>query len=164
MSVVLQGLGDFAVAYLDDILSFSPTLEDHLKQLDMIFGRLRKHDLRLELKKCNFLEFETNYLRFIIGHEGIKPDSRKVEAIRSLPVPTCVREVRSFIGMSSYYCRFIPNFSEIAEPIIALTKKHAHYKWSEKHDKAFQYLKANLLVVPLLAYPDPNKPYTYPGA
>ena len=160
MSVVLQGLGDFAIAYLDDILVFSPTLEDHLKHLDVIFGRLRKHDLRLKLKKCNFLEFETNYLGFIIGREGIQPDPKKVEAIRSLPVPTCVREVRSFIGMSSYYRRFIPNFSEIAEPIIALTKKHAHYKWSEKHDKAFQYLKDSLSVVPLLAYPDPNKPYT----
>ena len=81
MSVVLQGLGDFAIAYLDDILVFSPTLEDHLKHLDVIFGRLRKHNLRLKLKKCNFLEFETNYLGFIIGREGIKPDPKKVEAV-----------------------------------------------------------------------------------
>ena len=141
MSVVLQGLGDFATAYLDDILVFSPTLEDHLQHLDTIFDRLRKHDLKLKLKKCNFLESETNYLGFIIGKDGIKPDPKKVEAIRSLPIPTCVREVRSFIGMSSYYRRFIPNFSEIAEPIIALTKTHARYKWSAKHDEAFQYLK-----------------------
>ena len=160
MSVVLQGLGDFAIAYLDDILVFSPTLEDYLQHLDTIFDRLRKHDLKLKLKKCNFLESETNYLGFIIGKDGIKPDPKKVEAIRSLPIPTCVREVRSFIGMSSYYRRFIPNFSEIAEPIIALTKKHAHYKWSAKHDEAFQYLKDSLSVVPLLAYPDTNKPYT----
>ena len=160
MSVVLQGLGDFAIAYLDDILVFSPTLEDHLQHLDTIFDRLRKHDLKLKLKKCNFLESETNYLGFIIGKDGIKPDPKKVEAIRSLPIPTCVREVRSFIGLSSYYRRFIPNFSEIAEPIIALTKKHAHYKWSAKHDEAFQYLKDSLSVVPLLAYPDTNKPYT----
>ena len=83
-----------------------------------------------------------------------------MEVIRSLPIPTCVREVRSFIGMSSYYRRFIPNFSEIAEPIIALKKKHARYKWSAKHDQAFQYLKDSLSVVPLLAYLDTNKPYT----
>lgn len=160
MSVVLQGLNEFAIAYLDDILIFSSTLEDHLKHLDMIFDRLRKHDLRLKLKKCSFLQLETNYLGFIVDRDGIRPDPKKVEAIRSLPVPTCVREVRSFVGMSSYYRRFIPNFSEIAEPIIALTKKHAHFKWTEKHDKAFQYLKDSLSVVPLLAYPDPNKPYT----
>ena len=96
---------------------FSPTLEDHLQHLDTIFDRLRKHALKLKLKKCNFLESETNYLGFIIGKDGIKPDPKKVEAIRSLPIPTCVREVRSFIGMSSYYRRFIPNFSEIAEPM-----------------------------------------------
>ena len=83
-----------------------------------------------------------------------------MEAIRSPPIPTCVREVRSFIGMSSYYHRFIPNCSEIAEPIIALTKKHVHYKWFAKHNQAFQYLKDSLSVVPLLAYPDANKPYT----
>ena len=160
MLVVLQGLGDFAIAYLDDILVFSPTLEDHSQHLDTIFDKLRKHDLKLKLKKCNFLESETNYLGFIIGKDGFKPDPKKVEAIRSLPIPTCVREVRSFIGMSSYYRRFIPNFSEIAEPIIALTKKHAQYEWSAKHDEAFQYLKDSLSVDPLFAYPDTNKPYT----
>ena len=93
--MVLQGLGDFAIAYLDNILVFSLTLEDHLQHLDTIFDRLRKHDLKLKLKECNFLESETNYLGFIIGKDGIKPDPKKVEAIRSLPIPTCVREVRS---------------------------------------------------------------------
>ena len=159
MSVILQGLGDFAIAYLDNILVFSLTLEDHLQHLDTIFDRLQKHHLKLKLKKCNFLESETNYLGFIIGKEGIKLDPKKMEAIRSLPIPTCVSEVRSFIGISSYYSRFIPNCSEIAEPIIALTKKHAHYKPSAKHNQAFQYFKESLRFV-LLAYPDTNKPYT----
>ena len=160
MAVVLQGIGMFAIAYLDDILVFSPTLEDHLRHLDIVFDRLRQHDLKLKLKKCGFLKSETQYLGFIINKDGIKPEPKKVEAIRSLPVPTCVREIRSFIGMCSFYRRFIPNFSEIAEPIIDLTRKHAHFKWSDKHQKAFQYLKDSLTVVPLLAYADPNKPYT----
>ena len=160
MAVMLQGIGTFAIAYLDDILVFSPTLEDHLRHLDIVFDRLRKHDLKLKLKKCGFLKSETQYLGFIINKDGIKPEPKKVEAIRSLPVPTCVREIRSFIGMCSFYRRFIPNFSEIAEPIIDLTRKHAHFKWSDKHQKAFQYLKDSLTVVPLLAYADPNKPYT----
>ena len=159
MSVVLQGYDDFATAYLDDILIFSSTLEDHLKHLSLIFERLRLHNLKLKLKKCGFLKLETNYLGFVISDEGIKPDEKKVTAIRSLPVPTCVKEVRSFIGMCSYYRRFIPNFSQIAEPIIALTRKYAHFKWSDTHQKAFEFLKDSLTAVPLLVYPDANEPY-----
>ena len=97
MAVVLQGIGMFAIAYLDDILVFSPTLEDHLRHLDIVFDRLRQHDLKLKLKKCGFLKSEAQYLGFIINKDGIKPEPKKVEAIRSLPVPTCVREIRSFI-------------------------------------------------------------------
>ena len=98
-------------------------------------------------------------LGFVIGKEGIKPDLNEVEAIRSMTAPTTVREVRSFMGMCSYYRRFIPNFSQIAEPIIALTKKYARFQWSEDCQKAFEHLKESLTVVPLLAYPDPNEPY-----
>ena len=159
MSVVLQGCNDFATAYLDDIMVFSSTLEEHLEHLSIIFGKLRQHNLKLKLKKCSFLQLETNYLGFVISEEGIKPDEKKVEAIKSLPVPTCVREVRSFIGMCSYYRRFIPNFSQIAEPIIALTRKYAHLKWSDTHQRAFEYLKDSLTAVPILVYPDSNKPY-----
>ena len=159
MSVVLQGCNNFATAYLDDIMIFSSTLEEHLEHLNIIFGKLRQHNLKLKLKKCSFLKIETNYLGFVISENGIKPDEKKVEAIRSLPVPTCVREVRSFIGMCSYYRRFIPNFSQIAEPIVALTRKYAHYKWSEAHQRAFDCLKESLTAVPLLVYPDSNKPY-----
>ena len=159
MSVVLQGCNDFSTAYLDDIMIFSPTLEEHLEHICVIFDRLRQHNLKLKLKKCSFLKSETHYLGFVISEEGIKPDQKKVEAIRSLPVQTCVREVRSFIGMCSYYRRFIPNFSQIAEPIIALTRKYAHFKWSDTHQKAFDYLKDSLTAVPLLVYPDSNKPY-----
>ena len=159
MSVVLQGCNDFATAYLDDIMVFSSTLEDHLEHLSIIFGKLRQHNLKLKLKKCSFLQLETNYLGFVISEKGIKPDEKKIEAIKSLPVPTCVREVRSFIGMCSYYRRFIPNFSQIAEPIIALTRKYAHFKWSDTHQRAFEYLKDSLTAVPLLVYPDSNKPY-----
>ena len=159
MSVVLQGCNDFATAYLDDIMVFSSTLEEHLEHLSIIFGKLRQHNLKLKLKKCSFLQLETNYLGFVIGEEGIKPDEKKIEAIKSLPVPTCVREVRSFIGMCSYYRRLIPNFSQIAEPIIALTRKYAHFKWSDTHQRAFEYLKDSLTAVPLLVYPDSSKPY-----
>ena len=159
MAVVLHDCQGFATAYLDDIMIFSETLEEHIEHLSIIFDKLRLHRLKLKLKKCSFLKRETHYLGFIISEDSIKPDENKVEAIRSLPVPTCVKEVRSFIGMCSYYRRFIPNFSQIAEPIIALTRKYAHFKWSDVHQKAFQYLKDSLTCVPLLSYPDSNAPY-----
>ena len=160
MSVVLNGCHAFAIAYLDDILIFSTSFEEHLMHLNTIFDRLRYHGLKLKLKKCSFLQTETNYLGFVIDENGIKPDQKKVEAIRALPAPTCVKEVRSFVGMCSYYRRFIPNFSQIAEPIIDLTKKYAHYKWTDVHQRAFDFIKDSLTTVPLLVYPDPNASYT----
>ena len=158
MSVVLRGCNNFATAYLDVILVLSATLEKHLERFSIIFDKLRQH--KLKLKKCGFLKSETNYLGFIISEDGIQPDQKKVEAIRSLPAPTCVREVRSCIGLCSYYRRFTPNFSQIAEPIVALTRKYAHFKWSVTHQKAFEFLKDSLTSVPLLVHPDSKKPYT----
>ena len=160
MSIVLAELDKFAIAYLDDILIYSATLEEHIVHIQQVFDRLRQHDLKLKLKKCHFLQSETNYLGFVVNENGIKPDPKKVEAIQSIAVPTSVREVRGFIGMCSYYRRFIPNFSEIAEPIISLTRKYAKFKWSEKCQNAFEFLKSSLTVLPHLAYPDVNKQYT----
>ena len=131
-----------------------------MEHLSIIFDKLRQHKLKLKLKKCGFLKLETNYFGFVISEDGIQPDQKKVETIRGLPAPTCVREVRSFIGMCSYYRSFIPHFSQIAEPIVALTRKYAHFKWSDIHQKAFEFLKDSLTSVPLLVYPDSKKPYT----
>ena len=97
MSVVLNGCHAFAIACLDDILIFSTSFEEHLIHLNTIFDRRRHHGLKLKLKKCIFLQTETNYLGFVIDENGIKPDQKKVEAIRALPAPTCVKEVRSFV-------------------------------------------------------------------
>ena len=94
------------------------------------FSRIRQHGLKLKLKKCTFYKEETDYLGFVISKDGIKPDPKKVEVIRDLPEPKSVREIREFIGMCSYYRRFVPNFSKIAEPLIDLTKKYARFKWT----------------------------------
>lgn len=159
MARVLEGLDKFTVAYLDDILIFSETLEEHLAHIQNVFDRLRKHHLKLKLKKCSFLKAETNYLGFVINESGIKPEARKVNIIKALTPPTTVREVRSLIGMCSYYRRFIPHFSEIAEPIITLTRKYARFKWDAKCQKAFEILKEKLADYPVLGYPDPRKKY-----
>ena len=159
MNIVLQGCEEFAMAYLDDVLIFSQNPEEHLRHIETIFERMRQHGLKLKLKKCAFFREETEYLGFVISKDGVKPDPKKVEAIRDLPEPKNVREIRGFIGMCSYYRRFVPNFSKIAEPLIDLTKKYARFKWTSECQTAFDFLKESLTVVPLLAYPDTNKPY-----
>ena len=159
MARVLRGLEHFSTAYLDDILIFSATLEEHLSHLKQVFSRIRLHNLKLKLKKCSFLQTETKYLGFVINEQGVKPDPDKVKAIRTMSAPTTVKEVRSFLGMCSYYRRFIPNFSQISTPLVQLTKKYAKFKWSPECEKSFDFLKDSLTVVPLLAYPDMNKPY-----
>ena len=158
-NIVLQDCESFATAYLYDIIIFLKTEQDHIKHIGKVFNRLRQHGLKIKMKKRNFFQKETYYLGFVINDRGVKPDPKKVEAIRTLLAPKTVKEVRSFMGMCSYYRRLIPNFSKIAEPLITLTKKYAKFKWIDECETAFKYLKDSLTVVPLLAYPDPNKPY-----
>ena len=160
MNTVLEGLEGFACAYIDDIPIFSETVEEHFELIHTVLDHLQQHKLKLKLKKCQFFMDEIKCLGFVVGQDGVKPDQEKVAAIRSMPPPTTVREVRSFMGMCSYYRRFIPSFSQIAEPIIALTKKYARFQWTKGCQAAFDKLKEKLTVVPFLAYPDPNKPYT----
>ena len=160
MTTVLEGFEPFSVAYLDDIIIWSSSAEEHFEHIQKVLDRIRKYGLKLKLKKCSFFATETSYLGFIINEHGVKPDPDKVAAIRTLPPPTTVKQVRSFIGMSSYYRRFIPNFSGIAEPLIALTRKYARFHWNDKCQAAFDFIKESLTVVPLLAYPDPEKRYT----
>ena len=110
------------------MLIWSNSLSENLSHIRQVFDRFRQHNLKLKLKKCNFLQKEPTHLGFVISKQGVKPDENKVKAIRSLPPPTNVREVRGFIGSVSWYRRYIPNFSKIAEPLIRLTKKHARFK------------------------------------
>ena len=107
MTVVLQNCTDFAIAYLDDIIIFSPTLEEHFEDIQMVFDRLRQHQLKLKLKKCTFLQQVRNYLGFVVSEKGIKPDPEKVKSIKALPASTCIKDVRSFFGFYSYYRRLI---------------------------------------------------------
>ncbi|MEW8548463.1 MAG: reverse transcriptase domain-containing protein, partial [Candidatus Thiodiazotropha sp.] len=159
MNEVLTGLDDFATSYLDDVLIWSSSLEEHLTHIQQVLDKFRQHNLKLKLKKCNFLQKETVHLGFVISKDGVKPDMQKVAAIRDMPSPSNVREVRGFMGSVGYYRRFIPNFSKIAQPLINLTKKNARFRWSDECQTAFEFLKESLTVVPLLAYPNSQAPY-----
>ena len=134
-------------------------MKEHIRHIQIVFGRLRQHQLKSKVSKCTFLQKETQYLGFIISKSGIKADPDKVCVIRNMVPPKCVREIRSFIGMCIYYRRFIPNFSAIAKPLVYLTNKFAKFEWTQECQIAFDFLKESFKTVPLLAYPDTSKPY-----
>ena len=157
MTLALDGLDDFCSFYMDDIVVWSKSLNEHIRHINQLFERIRKHKLKLSLKKSQFMKAESNHLGFIVSPEGVRQDPLKVESIRTLAPPTNVKECRSFVAMCSYYRRFVPNFAKISEPIVALTKKHARFKWTEQCQEAFDLMKESLTVIPLLSYPDPNK-------
>jgi len=136
------------LVYLDDIIIISQTFEDHFRHLAKVFQRLRAN-LRLNPEKCFFCQ--ERYLGHIIDQEGIRTDPEKVSAVATWPAPTSVRRVRQFLGMASWYRRFVPNFSTVAALITKLTGKKAKWNWGEEQEMAFQQLKEALTSAPVLA-------------
>ena len=151
---------DFVAVYIDDILVFSPTLEQHLSHLRAVIERISEAGLKLKPSKCLFVRSEVEYLGHLITPEGLKPNSRLVAAVRDFPRPTNVSGVRRFLGLSSYYRRFIRNFAKIAEPLRELTRKNATFTWTVACEDAMDKLKERLTTAPVLAYPAFRKPYT----
>jgi len=159
MQRVLMGLNpedgaSFVSVYLDDIIIYSETLEDHLKHLQLVLQRFDKAGLKLKPSKCHFVCEAVQYLGHTITPEGIKPNSDRVVAVQEYPVPTSVKAVRQFVGLVSYYRRFIRGFAKIAEPLHALTRKDAVFEWSKSCQEAFDTLKKYLTDSPVLAYPN----------
>jgi hypothetical protein len=153
----MQGIK--CLVYLDDIVIFGETLQVHNEKLREVLGRMRKHNLKLQPDKCEFLRKEVTFLGHVMTKDGVKPDEKKVEAVRNFPVPTCTRTLKSFLGLAGYYRRFLPNFSRIAKPLTELLKKNTPYVWDDKTDKAFNTLKESLTTEPLLRYPDFTRPF-----
>lgn len=155
MNTVLVGLNGLkAFVYLDDIIIYAKDLTDHSQKLKDIFDRLRKYNLKLQPTKCEFLRKEVIYLGHLITDEGVKPDPKKIECVQNFPVPKDVKGIKSFLGLSGYYRKFIPNYSEIAKPLTTLLKKDVSYKWSDLCQQAFESLKNCLTQAPILQYPD----------
>ena len=159
MQKVLVGL-DFAMAYLDDIIIFSKTEEEHLKHLDIVFERLQQAHLKLKCSKCDFFKKHIQYLGHLVSAEGIKPLPEKLECVEKMPPPRNPKEIKQFLGLVGYYRKFVPRFSDIARPLSKLTRKDTNFIWSTECQEAFQMLKDALTKSPILIYPDPEKPYT----
>lgn len=159
METVLSGLlWSIAFVYLDDILIVSPTFEKHLEHLQLVFDRLRKAGFKLKLRKCEFLKQEVSYLGHKVSAGGLKPDPKKLEAVQKYKAPTNQTEVRSFIGLCSFYRRFVHNFAKIAAPLTELTRD-VPFHWGKPQAEAFETLKKLLTTPPILAYPNFEKPF-----
>ena len=159
MDSVLRGL-PFASTYLDDILVYSPNVECHKDHLRQVFCRLQDAGLILCGKKCSIGVPKVCYLGHIFSADGIQPDPNKVHAVQSWPTPCDFTTLCQFLGLASYYRRYIHKFADVAAPLHGLTKKGVSFKWTSVHDNAFSFLKSKLTQSPILAYPDfsPNAP------
>ena len=154
METILSGLiRNVCLDYLDDIIVTGRTFVEHLANLCRVFLRLREAQLKLKLLKCFLAMKEVEYLGFRVSGDGIIADPVKVNAVQNFPNPVDVKQVRSFLGLASYYRQFIPNFSVIAEPLYALTRKDAVFLWSDSCAEAFARLKMLLTQAPILAFP-----------
>jgi len=164
MQQVLMGLNptsgpDHIAVYLDDILVFSKNLDDHKIHLQALFQRLEEVGLKLNPKKCSFACQTVTYLGHIISAEGLKPNPGRVDAVRLFSAPTDLSTLQQFLGLASFYRKFVPNFAHIASPLHELTKKGVPFTWTEACQSSFSQLKQKLIEAPVLAYPDFTKPF-----
>ena len=156
MESILEGLPNTTV-YLDDIMIYSKTLEDHLKHIEAVLKRLEEANLKIKPSKCAIAENCTKFLGFDINKDGIKPCKDKIKPLKNYPVPKNPRAVKRFLGLASYYRKFIPHYSTITEPINRLLKKDVPFDWLEIHDKCFHHILDRLTNPPILIYPDLKK-------
>ena len=161
MDNLLRGLESFSAAYLDDIIVYSATWEEHLCHLKKVLEKLRAAGLTIKTRKCQFGMPKCVYLGHVIGSGEVTPDPSKLQSVQGYPRPKTKKEIRRFLGLAGYYRRLIPDFASIAAPLSDLTKKSAPnlVQWSSQCDSAFQKLKELLCSHPVLKSPDFSKEF-----
>ncbi len=160
MELVLHGLQwEACLVYLDDVIVFGRTYEETLSNLCKVFDRLRDAHLKLKPKKCVLFQKEISFLGHLVTDTGIKCDPTKVEAIRNMEPPKDVSGVKAFLGLASYYRRFLSNLATISYPLTALTQKNAKFVWGPKQMAAFNKIKELLISSSVLAYPTRDDPF-----
>ena len=147
----------FCTAYIDDVLIYSDTLEEHREHVRTVLQALQKAGLYLDIRKCEFEVNEVAYLGMIISDSGVKMDPAKIHAITSWQPPSNVKDVQGFLGFANFYRRFIRGFSRLVRPLVALTQKGTIFKWSSACESAFQTLKVAFTSAPVLRHFDPSR-------
>nr|GEV52283.1 putative reverse transcriptase domain-containing protein [Tanacetum cinerariifolium] len=146
-------LDKFVIVFIDDILVYSKTKEEHEDHLHIVLGTLRQEKLYAKFSKCEFRLGQVAFLGHIVSADGITMDHAKVEAITKWPRPKTVTEVRSFLGLSGYYRRFVEGFPRLALPLTKLMRKGKKFVWNEEREKSFEELKKRLVFAPILTLP-----------
>jgi hypothetical protein len=160
MELVMSGLSwEVVLTYIDDIIVFSKSFEEHLARLSLVFERLRKAGLKLHRAKSVFGHREVLYLGHLVSQEGIAPDPGKVDAIRNMRSPASADEVKRFLGMLGFYRRFIHGFSETARVLHEASQRSRDFEWTSECERAFGELKARLTAAPVLRLPDFSKQF-----
>ena len=147
------------MTYLDDIIIFSNTEEEHLAHIEEIFKRLEVADLKMKRSKCDFFKKHIHYLGHLISADGIQPLKDKLDMIRDMPAACNSKEVKQFLGLAGYYRKFVLHFADLSRPLARLTCKDRVYEWTHECKKAFDILKQSLCVQPILKYADTSKGY-----
>ena len=146
-----------AINISDDVIIYGKTQAEHDQALEAVFHRFSSNGLTLNRKKCVFNQSELTFFGLVFSSQGVSPDPQKVDAIHNAPPPSSAKGVRSFLGMATYCAKFIPNFSDLTEPLRDLTKKNTPFCWTSRHDKAFQDVKTALTSQTVMAYFDETK-------
>ena len=157
--VIRPALGKFATIYLDDILIWSKTFHSHQQNIEEIFKLLLKNGLRVNLEKCEFCKEVIKYLGFLLSKEGIRIDDSNIRPLLDCPAPKNVEQLKSFLGMASYFRKFVEFFAHKAHHLTTLTRHDKPWKWGSDEENAFQEIKINLTSPPLLHYPSFELPF-----
>ncbi|XP_078799615.1 uncharacterized protein LOC144990300 [Oryzias latipes] len=154
MDRVLAGLQwEACLVYLDDIIVLGCNSNQMMERLEQVFTRLRQANLKLKPSKCRLFQEQVAYLGHVVSAQGISTDPQKIQKVQDWPIPKNISEVRQFVGLASYYRRFVADFATIARPLHELTKKYARFDWTTECQEAFEELKERLTSAPILGYP-----------
>ena len=159
-SILREFINKICVVYLDDILIFSTTLDEHINSINKIFKTLSKHNLKIQFHKCKFLSKETEYLGHILTPEGVRPNPKKIKDITNLKLPKTQKQIRSFLGITGYYRKFIKDYAKVAQPMTKYLKKNINVNINDPNFiNSFEKLKKIITEAPILKYPNFNNKF-----
>lgn len=160
MDSILRGIqNEKCLVYLDDIIVYSTSLQEHIERLRSVFTRLRESNFKIQLDKSEFLRREVAYLGHIVTPDGVKPNPEKIKAIKNYPIPKTTKQIKGFLGLLGYYRKFINNFAKITKPLTKCLKKGAKIEHNPEFVDCFEYCKNLLTNEPILQYPDFSQPF-----